>query len=42
MITQDITLNVPGTYSVTLVAKDTAQEGKTPDDHAASILITVK
>jgi hypothetical protein len=42
MITQGITLNSPGTYSITLVVKDTAQEGKTPDDHAASVLITVK
>ncbi len=42
MITQGITLNSPGTYSITLVVKDTAQGGKTPDDHAARVSITVK
>jgi hypothetical protein len=42
MITQGITLNSPGTYSITLAVKDTAQGGKTRDDHAASVLITVK
>ena len=42
MITQGITLNSPGTYFITLAVKDTAQGGKTPDDHAASVLITVK
>ena len=42
MITQGITLNVPGTYSVKLVVKDTSQGGKTPDDHAATVSITVK
>jgi hypothetical protein len=42
MITQGITLNSPGTYSITLVVKDTAQGGKTPDDHAAKVSITVK
>jgi hypothetical protein len=42
MITQGITLKTPGTYSITLLVKDTPQGGKTPDDHAASVLITVK
>ena len=42
MITQGITLNSPGTYSITLSVKDTAQGGKTPDDHAARVSITVK
>jgi hypothetical protein len=42
MITQGITLNTPGTYSLILEVKDTAQGGKTPDDHAMSISITVK
>jgi hypothetical protein len=41
-ITQGITLNSPGTYSVILAVKDTAQGGKTPDDHAARVSITVK
>jgi hypothetical protein len=42
MITQSITLNSPGTYSITLAVQDTAQGGKTPDTHAASVSITVK
>jgi hypothetical protein len=42
MITQGITLNTPGTYSITRAVKDTAQEGKTLDDHAVSVSITVK
>jgi hypothetical protein len=42
MITQGITLNTPGTYSLVFAVKDTAQGGKTPDDHAASVSITVK
>jgi hypothetical protein len=42
MITQGITFNVPGTYSIKIVVKDTSQGGKTPDDHAATVSITVK
>jgi hypothetical protein len=42
MITQGITLNTPGTYSLTLAVKDTSQGGKTPDDAAASVSIMVK
>jgi len=40
-VTQGITLNSPGTYLISIVVKDTNTQGKYPDTHASSVMITV-
>ncbi len=42
LITQGITLTAPGTYTIVIAVQDTAINGKTPDDGAASVEITVE
>lgn len=42
IISQDITLNSRGDYYIYISTRDTSYAGKGPDQHAASMKVTVK